>query len=277
MIDQKPVEPDWPAIAAHVRQDIFRHHLSEREMVILDVLLRLSFDLGRAAAKVPRLEDFFACTGISKGNALGTLQRLVDKRILMAEAGAYRLLPRTADHHWSVSPRMNLGAAEKALLLLRALQSENQPELLPRDPTLRDALAEQAVAQAAAGVPESGTQKFPNQESRSRIGNLLAALSTTLDVRHVDQRNVDVSDAGRTTTNDQLQERVRAFVGEPDWARYWSRAEYDHLWTDAHCRDALEKALSDCRTRIKDKIPVKKTRGAMLWNQFGTERQMKGV
>jgi hypothetical protein len=271
-------EPDWRALSDLVRHDLFRHQVSERECVIVDLLLRLSFDLGRSIAKVPRLEDFSAVTGISKGNVLGVLQRLVDKRVILAEAGGYRVVPRTVNHHWSVSPRMNLVAADKALVLLRALQSENQPELLPRDPTLRDAIAEQAIQQARA-VPESGTTSFPNQEpSRSRIGNLLGTLSTTLDVNVRDTKRPTststlVVENGETTNEQALRDRVLRFVGSDDWERQWNQPRYDFIFQDTHCRNALDRALRDCHSRIKDKVRVKKTRGAMLWHQFNQERE----
>ncbi len=271
-------EPDWRALSDLVRHDLFRHQVSERECVIVDLLLRLSFDLGRSIAKVPRLEDFSAVTGISKGNALGTLQRLVDKRIILAEAGGYRILPRTVNHHWGASPRMNLAAAEKALMLLRALQSENQPDLIPRDPTLRDAIAEQAIQQARA-VPESGTIAFPNQEpSRSRIGNALSALCTTLDVNVRDTKRPTststlVPEHGETTNEQTLRDRVLRFVGSDDWDRHWNQPRYDFIFEDTHCRKALDRALRYCNAGIADKVKVKKTRGAMLWHQFNQERE----
>lgn len=162
------MKEDFAAIAAQVRHDLCRHQVSEREHVIVDLLLRLSLDIGRPVARLPD-KGFTAVTGISKGNVSTLLDGLVASRMISTSSKSsnessneYRVLPRGAHHEWLVRPRKAVADQERALAYLAAMQTVEQSELIPRDKSLSEAIADLAVETAA--VAESRTGRFPNRE-----------------------------------------------------------------------------------------------------------------
>lgn len=84
----------------------------------------------------------------------------------------------------------------------------------------------------------------------------------------------DVGTIKRSTFT--LEERVRDFVGDDDWARHWARASY--LWRDGQRRELLDGSLNFLRAGIRDgSVKVRKSKGAALWFQvrMDWERHVK--
>lgn len=86
----------------------------------------------------------------------------------------------------------------------------------------------------------------------------------------------DVSTIKRST----LEGRVRAFVGDDDWfdKNFWNGAQgwRARLFTEEGME--LEQALNYVEAGLKSgEVRLRKTRGAMLWNEFQRRRRPKVV
>jgi hypothetical protein len=77
-----------------------------------------------------------------------------------------------------------------------------------------------------------------------------------------------------------LKGRVRDFVGESDWTakEFWNLGMGWRHTLFAEEYEAMEGALAYCQAALKDRdsgITVKRTKGAMLWNEFQRLRKEK--
>lgn len=73
-------------------------------------------------------------------------------------------------------------------------------------------------------------------------------------------------------------EAVRKFVGDRDWEQFWKcGAGWRGLIFEEDAQWALmARALRYVQSGLKTgETVIKKTAGAMLWNQFQTERRLK--
>lgn len=148
------------------------------------------------------------------------------------------------------------------------------------------------------------TPALPKLSSPEHLGNLLAALSqgraraakisqldrcenfateaayntfkrsnVLLKKRSTFKRLTLATDCENFAT--ELKQRVKAFVGEKDWTsvKFWNSGEgwRQSLFTEDG--EVLDRALRYVEAGLKSgEILVKKSRGAMLWDQFQRER-----
>lgn len=265
MSDAPSIAIDYPAVAAAVRADLWRHQVAEREHLLVEIILRLSFDHGRAVARVGRLEDFHPVTGFSRGNVCELLRALGLMRIVDVAGETYRVLPRTAHHHWLVKPRFELGREARAMALLCSLQTETQPDLLPRDKTLREQMAELAVESALeheaprAEPALRPAPPFPNQErigSRIRNGSVpesgTAAPPSSTEISVLEISNSDLMSSGRSFERTQLTGRAKG--------RFEQAATDQAIGVTAHYRaDGYVMGKLERRPRLRTELMDGKT------------------
>lgn len=116
------------------------YEFAPRERLIVELILKKSFGLGRTRAYIPRLEVFVVMTRISRGNVSSILRRLI--RCLVIEecaAGVYAV--RLPVEQWKVPVRIQVTAAICELDVWLN-QEPSQLEMLPEPPSLSQALRE---------------------------------------------------------------------------------------------------------------------------------------
>lgn len=106
----------------YLRKELRRHFLSERERILADVILELSFGLGMKTVKVPKLEIFSDLTGIPRPHALSALQSLHEMRIVhidkKGEVPHYTINPNS--ENWKVKIRVARETTRKAVELIKS-------------------------------------------------------------------------------------------------------------------------------------------------------------
>ena len=90
--------------------------------------------------------------------------------------------------------------------------------------------------------------------------------------RKADDGTIKRPSEGEVTT---LRQRVRAFVGEGDWnSEYWQRGTGWRASVFIDDYAAMLAAVEYCQAVIGETV-LRKTRGAMLWNEFQRRRSPK--
>lgn len=69
----------------YLRRELRRHFLSERERIVADVLLEMTFGLGLRSVRIPKLETFTDLTGIDRGHVHGALKSLFEMHIVRVD------------------------------------------------------------------------------------------------------------------------------------------------------------------------------------------------
>lgn len=131
------------------------------------------------------------------------------------------------------------------------------------------------IAEANARNP-GGKVPLPITGIRERVPDSGCDVSTTF-------RRSDVFDPKRLTSKRgegidhhsrdgcataELSERVRVFVGERDWRRYWENEEAQSIFSDAVRAAVLSSSLRYCQASIREGVRVRKNTGAMLWEDY---------
>lgn len=104
--------------------------------------------------------------------------------------------------------------------------------------------------------------------------------SDVLDPKRItSKRSGEEERLARSDEHYQLQERVRLFVGERDWRRYWEQDEPQAIFADAQRAEVLRNSLRYCQAALKEGVAVRKNTGAMLWEDYkrGLRKVLCGV
>ncbi len=136
-----------------VRQELRRHHLSDRERHIAEVILDKSLGWGRESVIIPQLRFFTNLTGIGVSHVHEALRSLHNMRIIRAVTvkGQSTYSIREDSDNWKVKPRVSFEVMADTVSLLRELND------LPRngDP-LENFKARTVVGKTPGGFPDSG-------------------------------------------------------------------------------------------------------------------------
>lgn len=285
-----PPDP-FPLASLAIAEAIAAHSFDLREMVLLDVLRRLSFGAGRCEAYIPRLDFFSKAARISRGNVSAIITRLKAQRVI-EEASQYFygfLLPI---ENWKVAPRLEQVEIVEQLLLLET------PPHLPG--ALRRTFVEQysrPVAGTESSVPESGTLPIsaPDHGARSRIGNdslapvfagpspppivpgdppvpesgtLFKALKSSVVQSYETTETLKGTpfpnrEHSLTPLDHDLRRDLAAFLGEKTWANwggYWT----NRLKED---RGLVERVYFEARNQVREGRPMR-NRGGFMYDLF---------
>lgn len=119
-----------------LRKELRRFQLSERQRVLADVILDVSYGWGLDHVKVPKLDFFTDLTGITRGNVHTALKTLREMRIVEAvlKSGICEYRITTNPDHWQAAPRQSRARIQHSIDLLKiynGLKDGKPPELSP--------------------------------------------------------------------------------------------------------------------------------------------------
>lgn len=244
-----------------VRLDVRRHAFKERERLVLGVILDFSFSFGRERAVIPRLEDFEALTGISRGNVCSCLKSLEAMGVISIDARSYEVLPKSALHVWQVRPLVDVDRADALEDELRTLNRVSQGELIAPDPSLKDAVGDVVLA---AAVKESARHK-PFAAMREAVESSTRSKGLRLDrLPNYDGEDLERVPGLRNWSEvmgwlASLEARHQGWMGTGDaetWCasyggQWWPRWKQDRKRFERVWNEALSMARE---RRIKDSI-----------------------
>ncbi len=148
--------------AATIRRELRRHHLSERERHLAEVILDMSFGWQRDSVIIPQLQCFTDLTGIGRTHVSEGLNDLHLMRIIrvITEKGQPTYAIREDVENWKVKPRVSESAMAGTINLVR--EWNNLAPLVAPLEAIENFKQLPAAKKMASGVPESGTpQAFP--------------------------------------------------------------------------------------------------------------------
>jgi hypothetical protein len=130
-----------------LRRELSRHHLSDRERRLAEVVLDASLGWGRESVVIPKLRFFSSLTGIAVPHVHEGIQDLHNMRILrvVTVKGQLRYNLREDFDNWKVKPRVSAQTIREAESLLRELN-----DLPP--------LREGSLLDGAGGTEESSAE-----------------------------------------------------------------------------------------------------------------------
>lgn len=106
-----------------VRRELRRHFLSERERIVADVLVEISFGFGLREVRIPKLDTLADLTGIPRPHVHGALKALHQMRILAITAkegmAIYRLQPDS--DAWKVKVRVPRATIMRGVEMIQEL------------------------------------------------------------------------------------------------------------------------------------------------------------
>jgi len=138
----------FPALAAHARREIAAYNFRPRQLSILHLIVRHSFDLGRDFAFFQNLAQIGALAGaISKGNVSEIVRHLAKSDVLRVESGLGRYYLQLDSSRWigiasHYSPAQLAGARRmESMLLGLADRPPEQLHLIEPLPNLNACIA----------------------------------------------------------------------------------------------------------------------------------------
>jgi len=107
--------------AATIRRELRRHHLSERERHLAEVILDMSFGWQRDSIIIPQLQCFTDITGIGKTHVSEGINDLHLMRIIrvVTDKGQPVYSIREDVENWKVKPRVSESAMAGSINLVR--------------------------------------------------------------------------------------------------------------------------------------------------------------
>lgn len=147
--------------------------------------------------------------------------------------------------------------------------------------SLAEAMTEMRAA-VEGRLPEAdrnpvGTRPESGGADRNPVGSCTSS-ETFRRSDVLDQKRL-TSKRGEEEERSTLPERVRLFVGERDWRRYWEQDEPQAIFADAQRSAVLLSSLRYCQAALKEGVAVRKNTGAMLWEDYkrGLRKMICGV
>lgn len=136
MSEAERLRHQFQNLERHLRKELRRFNLSERQRIIADVILDTSYGWGLKCVKVPKLDFFTDLTGISRGNVHSALKALYEMRIVEAvqKDGIAEYCITPSPDRWQATPRQSRARITHAIELLKiynGLAKGPAPELTP--------------------------------------------------------------------------------------------------------------------------------------------------
>ena len=153
----------WHQRRSLVRRELRRHHLSQRELALAEIILDMTLGWTRESIIIPQLQCFTDLTGISRPHVTEGLQDLHAMRIIriITDKGQPTYSIREDTENWKVKPRVSTSAMSGSINLVREWNA-----LAPL-PAPLEAIANfkngPDAKKTGASVPESVvTDEFPH-------------------------------------------------------------------------------------------------------------------
>lgn len=117
------------------------------------------------------------------------------------------------------------------------------------------------------GLPNSGN--LPDSGNGGKGGDVKRLSVETLERLNVNGARARLPDSGNDEAG-SLQERIRKFVGDDDYAFHWERAHY--LWRDPERLLQLRRSVNYFLAGVRSgEVKVKTNNGRALWSQAQTD------
>lgn len=190
---------------------------------------------------------------------------------------------------WRVTPLADAAAWSEAWRNV----AQERLDLVTEARSLAEAMASMRAAADGKGADRNpvGGQPESGKADRNPIGVCTSFAGTSsetfrrsdvLDQKRITSKRGELSEARDTSPQGgegeersarsgdpcSLQERVRLFVGERDWRRYWEQEEPQAIFADAQRAAILRSSLRYCQAALKEGVQVRKNTGAMLWEDY---------
>jgi len=153
---------EWRKRAMTIRRELRRHHLSERERHLAEIILELTLGWQRDSIVIPQLQCFTDLTGIGRSHVTEGIQDLHNMRIIrvITAKGAPVYSIREDSDNWKVKPRVSTQSMISSINLVRDWNGlEPMAEPLEAIANFKNRPAAKKISQR---VPESGTpQEYP--------------------------------------------------------------------------------------------------------------------
>lgn len=121
----------------HLRVELRRHALSERERLIADQLLDMSYGWGSPVVRLPNLQVLSDLTGIAVPHISTALRALAEMRIVDSDARDiatdYRINP--SSDNWKVKIRVPRSVQNKAIEVVKAYNGMDERPEIPQNVT----------------------------------------------------------------------------------------------------------------------------------------------
>jgi hypothetical protein len=271
------------AMSVAFRKSLEAHNMRPNELRLAHVLCLDTFDVGKTQGNIV-LDDWAKRMNLkdSKGlrpDKVATLLKTLNELGLVDVNPAQATFePRPDADLW---PRARItraraiyaptGAttADPAAAELALRDERELPEALTE--LSRELATRQVQAAAAAQSSEKSdesrrrnpTQALSSEKSDEPVQRLTFNRSNVSTNKRLTLRASDKSDGELV---DGIRERVRHFVGENDWHRFWARAGY--LWENVDRVRSLENSLDYLAAGVKTgEVNIRSTNGAALWSQ----------
>ena len=146
----------WRKRAATIRRELRRHHLSERERHLAEVILDLTFGWQKESIVIPQLQCFTDLTGIGKTHVSEGIGDLHLMRIIRVTTvnGQPTYQIREDVENWKVKPRVSESAMANSINLVREWNGL-QPMVSPLE-AIANFKNLPAAKKISSCVPESG-------------------------------------------------------------------------------------------------------------------------
>ncbi len=152
----------WRKRGMLIRRELRRHHLSERERHLAEIILDLTLGWQRESIVIPQLQCFTDLTGIGRPHVTEGIQDLHNMRIIrvITVKGQPTYSIREDSDNWKVKPRVSTQAMTNSINLVRDWNGL-EPLTAPLE-AIANFKNGPAAKKTSAAVPESGIPvEFP--------------------------------------------------------------------------------------------------------------------
>jgi phage replication O-like protein O len=154
----------WHLRRSTIRRELRRHHLSQREMALAEIILDMTMGWQRESIIVPQLQCFTDLTGISKSHVSEGIADLHMMRIIrvITDKGQPTYSIREDIENWKVKPRVTERAMCNSINLVREWNA--LPPLTEPLEAIANFKSGHHAKKAGAFVPKSGVPYvFPDE------------------------------------------------------------------------------------------------------------------
>lgn len=229
--------------------------------------------LAAAADAGPVLERAWAVrSGVPRNHVKDVIRQVVRlggaRAEVRAEGVALHVQPV---NFWQVTP---LADAAEWAAAWRAGGRQERLALVTEATDLGAALAEVGAngrLRIPVGVSPDSGKSAPDSGGADDLCTTFRR-SDVLDPRRITSKRPaaapDSGEVGGAGPGAGLAERIRLFVGERDWRRYWEGDDVQAIFEDGTRARVLESSLRYCQAALKEGVAVRKNTGAMLWEDY---------
>lgn len=111
----------WHKRRSTIRRELRRHHLTQRELALAEIILDMTLGWQRESIIIPQFQCFTDLTGISKSHVSEGIADLHAMRIIrvITEKGQPTYSIREDTDNWKVKPRVSESAMSNSINLVR--------------------------------------------------------------------------------------------------------------------------------------------------------------